>query len=281
MIAPQKMEAVGYDPNMGGLDLSGFPHLTPLHDESFIDDRFAQMDRSTNGSAELKAFLAEQVNERTPTSIVHAGESQFKVFYRDGAWHADGVVDGTRRRYSDRNRDGLLSKLGQITKPQDTFRTLTKDQELQVIRACQSGDKATAIGIYLAFAIGEARASRYSGPIEMMHDAALIPVMNDCALFCWYHSHPHVMDTPDWSAYRDRVLGDRPITFDLLDAAWMRYQAYLEDRPAPQPQPEFEEPGDTPREALEKLNALDDNEVDKLMQSARQQYAREVRAGRR
>jgi hypothetical protein len=84
-----------------------------------------------------------------------------------------------------------------------------------VIRACQAGDKATAIGIYLAYAIGEAHASKYSSPLEMMHDWTLVPVMNDCALFCWYHSHPHVLDTPDWCAYRDRVLGGSPITFDF------------------------------------------------------------------
>jgi hypothetical protein len=79
-MAPQKMEAIGYDPRFGGLDLSGFPHLTPLHDESFIDDRFAPMDKSTNGSADLKAFIAQQISERTPTSIVHAGGCQFRVF---------------------------------------------------------------------------------------------------------------------------------------------------------------------------------------------------------
>ena len=278
-----RITGLGYDENFGGLDLSGCPSLQSLPSEDWTDDRFAQPDRTGNGN-DLKEFIRQQTAEHTPPTTVHAGGCQFKVFFRDNVWHGDGNVNGTRRRYSDRDRDALLSKLGQVTKPQDAFRALTRDEELQVIRACQSGDRLTGIGLYLAFSIGQARASKYDSPLEMMHDAALVPIMDKCANFCWFHCHPHALDTPQWHSYKNRILAGRPITFDLLDAIWMRYQNHLdnESRTAPLPQTEApDEPEETPRESLEKLNALDDNEVDDLMRSARQQYAREVRAGGR
>jgi hypothetical protein len=57
MTTLQKIEAIGYDPDFGQLDLSAFPHLQALPDDtSFIDERFAQLDRSGQGqgSAALK-----------------------------------------------------------------------------------------------------------------------------------------------------------------------------------------------------------------------------------
>jgi hypothetical protein len=280
------MTGLGYDPAFGGLDLSAFADFSSLpEDSNFIDERFAPLDESGqgHGSAALKRFIAQQTAAHTPPATVHANGNEFRVFYRDNAWHADGEVAGTRRRYQDRDRDGLLSKIAQATKPQNAYRALTKDEELQVIRSCQAGDKLTAIGIYLTFAIGEARASMYSSPLEMMYDAALVPVMNKCALFTWFHSHPHATDEPEWRAFRDRILGTRPITFDLLDAIWLRYQSYLEDE-SRQPLRQIEapdEPEESPSEALVQLNALDDDEIDDLMRGTQRQFARDVRAGRR
>jgi hypothetical protein len=256
MIAPQKMEAIGYDPNMGGLDLSGFPHLTPLHDESFTDDRFAQMDKSTNGSADLKRFIAEQTAERTPTSIVHAGGCQFKVSFHGGSWHADGTIDGTRRRFTDPDREALLGKLGQIAK-QNAYRELTESQKLEVIRLAQSGDRLSAIGTYLKHSIGEVGMSKYSSPIEAMYDPALVPIMSKCAEFVWFHSNSHAVDSPEWHAYKDRILAGRPVTIELLQAIWMRWQVFLEDRPAP---PQAEIP-DEPEDVGGDLNEMSDEEV--------------------
>jgi len=285
MTAPQKAKitGLGYDENFGGIDLSGCPTLQPLMSEDWTDDRFAQPDWTRQVNP-LKEFIKQQTAERTPPSTVHAGGYRFKVFFRDNQWHADGEVSGTRRRYSASDRDALLSKLGQVTKPQNAFRTLTKDQELQVIRACQSGDKLTGIGLYLAFSIGEARASKYNSPLEMMYDPALVPIMNKCAEFCWFHCNPHALNSPAWHNYKNRILAGRPITFELLDAIWLRYNDSLEEQNTQSSHRKVEandEREETPREALDKLEALDDSEVDNLMQSARQQYAREVRAGRR
>ena len=67
-----------------------------------------------------------------------------------------------------------------------------------------------------------------------------------------------------------------------MDAIFLRYQDRLEEQTQSQLRRlSKDEPEETPRESLEKLNALGDDAVDNLMQSTRQQFAREVRAGRR
>jgi hypothetical protein len=232
----------------------------------------------------LKQFLADQIAESEgPTSVI-AGGHQFRITYHDGAYHAEGTIDGVRHRFAAKDREALLGKIGQATKPANPYRELSENEKLQVIRACQAGDKLTAIGSYLRFAIGEARASKYHSPLEMMHDAALVPIMDECANFCWFHCNPHALDSPAWDAYKSRILAGRPVTFDLLDAIWLRYQDHLEGESDPSLLRQTEapdEPEETPREALEKLNALDDDEIDNLMHSTQRQFAREVRAGRR
>ena len=84
------------------LDLSAFPTLTPLSDATFEDDKFAPIDTrgAGSGSKELKAFLIRETAEQMPPTTVHANGHEFRVFYRDGAWHADGEIDGARHRYS-------------------------------------------------------------------------------------------------------------------------------------------------------------------------------------
>jgi len=89
-----------------------------------------------------------------------------------------------------------------------------------------------------------------------MSDAALLPVMDECCNFCWFHSNPHAIDTPDWHAFKKRILAGRPATFHLLDAIWLRYQDHIETQPE-QPLPDPDISGE--------LNDLDDGEVDQLM----------------
>ena len=67
-----------------------------------------------------------------------------------------------------------------------------------------------------------------------------------------------------------------------IDAIFLRYQDRLEEQTQSQLRRlSKDEPEETPRESLEKLYALGDDAVDNLMQSTRQQFTREVRAGRR
>jgi hypothetical protein len=282
------------------LDLSSYPHLVPQADES-DDGQFSMRDESSSSrGADLKAFLANLDREavvemRDPELLrqfdeqhgsgttVHANGIPFQVYQRGGKWRATGTTpDGTLHRFTAESRDGLFPKIMRATKPQNSFNELTEEQKLQVVRLAQSGDRLTAIGTYLRFAIGDARAAQYDGPIEMLSDPALTPAMDAACDFCWFHSNPHATDDPAWHEYKKRILAGRPATFALLDAIWLRYQDHMEN--SAEPDQQTEEPAEAepnPREIVAGLNDLDDSEVEQLMASTKRQYAREVLAGQR
>jgi hypothetical protein len=107
-----------------------------------------------------------------------------------------------------------------------------------------------------------------------MHDPALLPVINEAVKFNWYHSHPHATNDADWIAYRDRILGDRPVTPALLDAAWLRYQNRLDEQNSAPREQRSEEPAS---DAVEDLNDLTDEEVEQVYKGTVRESARSAR----
>jgi hypothetical protein len=270
--------ALGFDPNFGGLDVSGCPSLQRLPSESeWIDERFAGLDCSAkgNGSAELKKFIADQTAEET-TSVIHVGQHEFRVFFRDGAWNADGTVEGKHHRYTANDRDELLAKLMAIAQPAtEPIRELSESERLQVVRLCQSGDRFSAIGTWLRFSIGDARAAQYDGPFEMMADASLLPIMDECCEFCWFHSTSEAVDTSDWHEFKEEALAGRPMTFDLLDAIWARYQDHLKNKSRSSLLRQFEEPElkPEPRDVQQALEEESDEGIQRLYKGAVRELA--------
>jgi hypothetical protein len=290
-----------YSPDTN-LDLSAFPWLNPLADAPVDDDKFAPVDTRGMGvgSSALKKFLAnpdresvaelrdaellKQYDEQQGSgSAIYASNIPFQIIQREGKWHAKGTTpDGSVHRFTADTRDGLYPKITNAVR-QNTVRKLTEPQRLEVIRLCQSGDRITAIGVYLKHCIGEERASEYDSPVEMMTDPRLVPIMDECANFCWFHSNPHAIDTPEWGEYRDRILAGRPATFQLLDAIWLRYQDHLEreNRSALLGQlhaPDEPEVVD-PTEVESSLEDASDADIEKMMTATKREYIKHVRAG--
>ena len=119
--------------------------------------------------------------------------------------------------------------------------------------------------------------------MEMMSDPDLIPIMDQCCEFCWFHCNAHAINTPEWHEYKERTLAGRPTTFDLLDAIWLRYQDHLDqqNRSALLGQlqaPEEPEVAD-PLAINSALEESSDADIQKLMRDTTRQYAKEVRAG--
>jgi hypothetical protein len=112
----------------------------------------------------------------------------------------------------------------------------------------------------------------------MMSDSALLPVMDKCADFCWFHGNPHAIDTPEWHEYKERILAGRPTTFALLDAIWLRYQDHLEQQNRSTLLHQLEEPADpappSPREVRQSLEDADDESIQKLYWATAKHVAR-------
>src|SRR5260370_20020654 len=157
MPAPKKaveITGLGYDPNFGGIDLSGCPSAQGMpEDQSFIDERFAPLDSSGSGvgSSALKKFIEEQAAEQQGSTVVHVGDNEFRVFFKEGQWHADGEVGGKRHRYSAADKNALYSKLVKLAARRDTIRELTEPELLAVATIAATGNRPAAIDQYLLY----------------------------------------------------------------------------------------------------------------------------------
>jgi hypothetical protein len=282
MTAPQKViTGLGYDENMGGIDLSSCPSFQSLPSQDWIDDRFAPMDRTGHGlgSNALKEFLTEQLAEKEGPTTVHANGFQFRVFYRDGAWHADGEVAETRHRYSAPDRDELLSKIGRATKREVAlYRELNEQEQLEIIRYIQGNDIQAALGQYLFMATNR---KEFASPFQILDDPRYRPLTDRAALFVWQHARIDYSPTPAREDFINNYTAGRPLSLPFLDAAWRACQE-SERRGALHCQllPDEPEIAD-PREMQATLEESTDAEIERMMHETKKQYAREVRAGMR
>jgi hypothetical protein len=289
------------DPFLSGgdvlLDLSSYPHLVPLTDVSPGDDQFAPVDtRGTGaGSSALKKFLAnpdrESVAEmRDPEllkrydeqhgsgSTVYASNIPFQVYEREGKWRAKGTTpDGTLHRFTAETRDALFPKISRAVS-ENTVRELTEGERLQVVRTAQSGDVRGAIAMFLQFAIGEKRASNYADPTELLGDASLTGVFDECSLLTWFASRSNVQDSDEFSEFLGQYAGSRPLTHSLLDGAYAAFEKAEYRSILPRAVRKAEEPA-SPHEIQTALEDASDADIENMMTSTKREYVRQVRAG--
>jgi len=246
------------------------------------------------GSSALKKFLTnpdrESVAElRDPEAlrkydeqhgsgtVVHASGIPFQVTERGGKWYAKGKVHGQLHRFTADTRDALYPKItGAVN--QSAVKELSRTQELEVIRLCQSGHASEGIARYLEYRVGEERGSRYDSPAELTSDPALLDVMNECASFTWFHSRPDVQDSPEFQSFANAYLAERPVTHQLLSAAWQAFEKVEYTSILPRALRETQEPA-SPHEIHAALEDASDAEVENMMTATKKEFARQVRAG--
>jgi hypothetical protein len=274
MTAPKKqITGLGYDPNMGGLDLSGCPSLQSLPSEDWLDDRFTQLDRTGQGQGnDLKEFIAQQTAEHTPPTTVYSNGSEFNVSYKNGTWHAH----GEGHRYSAPDRDELLSKLGQATKREVLYRELNEQEQLEIVRYIQGNDIQAALGQYLFMATNR---KEFASPFQILDDPRYRPLTDRAALFVWQHARIDYSPTPEREDFINNYAAGRPLSLPLLDAAW-RACLEAERRGALHYRLLSDEQEVDPREVQESLEEASDAEIEKMMKATKREFAREVRAGR-
>jgi hypothetical protein len=293
--AEKLQEAINSDPFLAGgdvnLDLSSYPHLIPLADAAEETEEFAMPDRTSKGlgSADLKKFLAnpdrESVAElgdvealrkfdeqRGGGTVVHASGVPFKVTEREGKWFASGKVNGQVHRFTADTRDALFPKIMAAVN-QNVVKELTRTQELEIIRLCQSGRGNEGIARYLEYRLGPDRGASYDSPTELTSDPALLPVLNECAYFTWFHSRPDVQRSPEFESFADAYLAERPATHQLLSAAWEAFlraqkEQYRYELLTP------EEPVADVRTIQRSLEDASDTDIEKMMNSTKREFVR-------
>jgi hypothetical protein len=280
MTAARKITGLGFDENFGGIDLSGCPSAQGMpKDQSFIDERFAPLDAtgSGHGSNALKRFIEEHAAEQEGATVVHVGDNEFRIFFKDGQYHADGEAHGKRRRYSAPDRDALYAKLMKLAAKPTAIRQLTEAQLLEVARIAGSGDRVGAINTFLEHAIPEALAERYDDPHQIVNDPTLRSFMDDVCEYVWLNSRLDATDSDDWQDWKARFVGQRPVSCALLDNAWeaftdKRNRLVFADLPRTQEQPPESAP------TISDLENLTDDEIAAQMKQQAKYNAHRPRA---
>ncbi len=295
--APKKVEPItglGYDPNFGGLDLSGCPSVQPLpkdEDASFVDENFGglvsesrtrlrdvlpKMVEQAGSDPEIARLLKEAgIENPNAPSIVHVCDEPFKVFFDQNTWRSTGTLAGIKYNVTAEDREGLLGKLTQLARRVEAERIheLTESERLQVVRLAQSGDVRGAIALHLRLSIGEERANQYENPNEMMGDRALAGAFDEAAALTWFAARPQVQDSAEFQEFLERYRGGRPLTHDLLDGAHARFQEDQYKRtPLLPPKKEA-----TPTEIRQSLEDADDETIRRTYWSTATAIARAAR----
>lgn len=291
--------ALGYDPMFGGLDLSGCPSAQAPVSDSFIDERFAPLDTAGfgRGSAALKKFLSDpgrkaieetrdpeliaEYNRQHAVSVVHVGDTDFRVYFKGGLWRGKGVTpDGTLHRFTGDSRDEVLAKLAKLSQQvkRETIHELTRAQEIEIARLCSCGQRHEGGTRYLRYRIGQERADSYNNPQEMIADPSLQGVFSECAKFCWLNSRPDVQDSQEFQAFLTDYAGSRPLTFDLLDSCWAAFGPHQEKLAREEAVSRFTNPPEpSPDEIAEGLEDMSDAEITKQFYSVAKAHARAAR----
>jgi hypothetical protein len=278
MTAPkrERITGLGYDENFGGIDLSGCPSAQGIpKDQNFVDERFAPLDAtgSGHGSNALKEFLRQQTAEQEGPSVVHVSGQPFKIQFHEHTWHGEGTLNGQRHRFTADDRDQLIGKLVSLAK-EEVIHDLTRAEQLQIIRMCQNGQKYEAIDTYLKLALGQ---SRYADD-DQISNPELLPLMNTVAEFTWFHSTPEAQDADEWHTFKEEFLNGRPLTHDLLDAAFAAFQAHRKQNRYTLFAPEREEPEvANPNEVAAALENLSDDGVVRMYQATARELAQSHR----
>jgi len=87
-----------------------------------------------------------------------------------------------------------------------------------------------------------------------------------------------VQDSPEFQSFADAYLADRPATHQLLSAAWDAFlraqkEQYRYELLAP------EEPAADARTIQRSLEDATDSDIEKMMNSTKREFVRQVRAG--
>lgn len=281
-----------YSPDTN-LDLSAFPHLQPLADDSQTDDdvrmvkensyrlrdELSKMIEQNPNDPEIARMLKEAgiENPALPTTV-YIAEKPFIIAYKEGLWRGEGVLNRLRHRLTAKSREELLGKLGALARKakRETVQELTEGQLTEVARAAQR-DRVQAIHLYLSYALPEGYAEN-NDPEEIVNDPRLAAFLSQVCEFVWLNSRLDATDSQDWRDFAAEFVGNRPVSCALLDNAWAAFTD-RRNRLVFVPPPAAQEAA--PSEAPERFDDLDDSDIEKMMNSTKREFVRQVRAGTR
>jgi hypothetical protein len=94
---------------------------------------------------------------------------------------------------------------------------LSDKEKLAVSRVAVSGKVGDAIGLYLHYALPGLSPQQI---VEAIKEPELVPLCDDAVYFVFAQATPDYRETTEAVDFINNFVGDRPITYRLLEAAW-------------------------------------------------------------
>jgi hypothetical protein len=176
----------------------------------------------------------------------------------------DGLIDGgfwtvanLKACYNALTAEGLLDV------PAGTARNLSERERLHVTRLAQVGRTEEAVSQYLKYAIYGEEPS-----IEILHDPNYRQVCDDAVVTVFEANQADYAPTPERERYLLRYAAGRPLTLMLVEQAWRACQQHEQWHERGQILEQYQRPEQTPPPSAKEIDALSDEQIDKLYHSS-------------
>ena len=164
-----------------------------------------------------------------------------------------------------------LREGGYLDVAEGSTRALTSAERLRVTRLAQSGRVDAAIGEHLKCALdGE------EPGLSILDDPNYLGACNSAVYAVFSDTQFDYSPTPEHEDYLSRYAGSRPLTLELLRQAWKSCQANEQRHERSELLSPLREQDQAPSER--ELNALNDDEVDRLYRASLREYVRSIKA---
>jgi hypothetical protein len=179
-----------------------------------------------------------------------------------GLWTAGNLESA----YKALTREGLLDiAAGQA-------RNLSERERLRVQRLALTGQTEAAIEEFLHCSLPDEELT-----IDVISNPAYRNACDQAVMFVWECATADYTPTDERRAYVHRYAAGRPLTLNLLSAAWQDLKQREASYARHELLDQFQRPEDTPPPSAKEIDALDDDQVSRLYHGALKEYVNSFR----
>jgi len=282
------------DATFGSLDMSAYPDFKkPQKEESFIDERFGQrLDTTTSDqAAALKRFVNNPDDETVRRVISETGDADLQQRLTDDREASEAVAFTSStpeyfpsdrnyralRRYLDRHgldftaanlslAYGQLTREGRLELRPGTPRPLS-EHDRREIAIHAATDALGAMQTFLQRSLPQdvvdqiSNADTFDDAMRILADPIFAPIVAEAVWFAFEASRTDFSSTPARKKFMTEYCGNRPLTLELLSAAWKSCQEHERSASRSSLFDSMKEPQSDTSEAAADFDGLNDEAV--------------------
>jgi hypothetical protein len=179
-----------------------------------------------------------------------------------GKW----TIENLQACYLALNREGLLEL------PAGEARPLSTSEKLDVSRLAQNGRQFEAIDKFLQYSLPDEEPG-----VEILTDPAYRELLDTAVLYVWELAQEDYSPTAERREFIQNFAAGRPLTLTLIGSAWTACQDKEKRYERGELLEQYQRPEDTAPPTAKELDAMDDQEFQRLYRDSIRAYAQQIR----